>query len=90
MQWKISADIGYFLKNGRKTKGDIIESCSSLLFSPVQRTRSAAMNSCAFGASAVKMRPKEKPAALVNTRVTAAPTSAALFIKVQHNPECSV
>lgn len=61
-----------------------IENCSSLLFSPVQRTRSAATSSCAFGASAVKMRPKEKPAALVNTRVTAAPTSAVLFIKVQH------
>lgn len=90
MQWKISADIGYFLKNGRKTKGYIIENCSSLLFSPVQRTRSAAMSSCAFGASAVRMRPKEKPAALVNTRVTAAPTSAVLFIKVQHNPECGV
>lgn len=46
--------------------------------------RSAVVNSCVYGVSALKMPRKESLAALVNTRQTAAQTSAVLSIKVQH------
>lgn len=58
-------------------------------FSPALRMRSAAVSSCVFGASAVKMQQKERLAALVSTRLTAAPTSAVLSIKVQYSAQSS-
>lgn len=59
--------------------------CSFCPLSRVLETRSAVMSSCVFGASAVQMQQKEKLAALVSTRLTAAQTSAVLSIKVQHS-----
>lgn len=45
------------------------------------------VNSCVFGVSAVRMQRKERLAALVNTRLTAAQTSAALSIKVEYRTQ---
>lgn len=43
------------------------------------------MASCVFGDNALKMPPKEKLAALVNTRMTATQTCAVHSIKVQYS-----
>lgn len=51
---------------------------------------SAVVTSCACGVSAVKMQRKERLAALVNIRLTAAQTSAVLSIKVQYSTQCSI
>lgn len=58
--------------------------------SPAKRMRSAAVSSCVFGASAVQMQPKDKPATRVSIRHTAARTSAAPSTQVTLTQELVV
>lgn len=68
---------------GEGLPAELLAVCSNATFlSPALRMQSAVANSSVCGASAAKMQPRERPEALVNTRLTAAQTSAVLSITV--------